>query len=52
MRETLIKAGKIGLGIFMTAIPGAYAFREAVGYVARVDGFSMQVCFESLIAKL
>ena len=47
MRETLIKAGKIGLGVCMTAIPGAYAFREGVGYVAKVDGISMQVCFES-----
>ena len=52
MRETQIKTSKTGLGVFMTAIPGAYAFREAVGYVARVDGFSMQVCFESLIVKL
>lgn len=44
MRETLIKAGKVCLGVVMTTIPGMYAFREAVGYVARVDGISMQVC--------
>ena len=30
MRETQIKASKTGLGVFMTAIPGAYAFRETV----------------------
>lgn len=42
MRETLIKAGKVCLGVVMTTIPGMYAFREAVGYVARVDGISMQ----------
>jgi hypothetical protein len=42
--ETLIKLGKIGLGVCMTVIPGTYAFTESVGYVARVDGISMQVC--------
>ena len=47
MRETLTKDSKIGLGVFMTAIPGSYAFREAVGYVVRGDGISMQVCCDS-----
>lgn len=41
--ETLIKLGKIGLGVGMTVIPGTYAFTESIGYVARVDGVSMQV---------
>ncbi|XP_056000653.1 mitochondrial inner membrane protease subunit 2-like isoform X2 [Ostrea edulis] len=40
--ETLIKLGKIGLGVGMTVIPGTYAFTESIGYVARVDGVSMQ----------
>ena len=51
MSETLIKVSKVGLWVFMTAIPGAYAFREAKGYVPRVDGISMQVCFESCLLK-
>ena len=47
IRGTLIKADKTGLGVFMTAIPGNYVFREAVGYVARSDGISMQVSCDS-----
>ena len=51
MSETLIKVSKKGLGVFNTAISGAYAFLEAVGYVARVDGISMKMCFESCLLR-